>query len=200
MAASSTPEDNKTRMSSCLCLRNLASSEDSDEVNKDERWGYWFGGVTMGPDTVNATWWTGVILALAASDSTCGTNPGTVESVLTGESYVSLSSGADGQMCTPHDEWNHSEWILLNGSSCLAKTGGIDESYHNLPNAACQAAFASYRMNHKYTYVQSTNRDVAVVSIFFLFILRRSSCLACVRLHVCSCARLRLHVSILLYG
>jgi hypothetical protein len=146
MATTASSENNtSSRMSCCGCCRNLAASDDSDERNKDERWAYWFGGVAMGPDTVNATWWTGVILMLAASDSTCGTNPSAVESVLSGAKYSALDSGADGLACTPAEQWNHSAWTTFNGSSCLAKTGGLDTSYHNLPDAGCQAAYTAYR-------------------------------------------------------
>jgi len=105
MATTASSENNtSSRMSCCGCCRNLAASDDSDERNKDERWAYWFGGVAMGPDTVNATWWTGVILMLAASDSTCGTNPSAVESVLSGAKYSALDSGADGLACTPAEQ------------------------------------------------------------------------------------------------
>ncbi len=146
-----TANANTSRMAWCGCCRNLAASPDSDEKNKDERWAYWFAGVAMGPDTVNATWWTGVILMLAASDSTCGTNPGTVTSVLSGKEHVGLSSGADDRACTPADNWNRSAWNAFNGSSCLANTGGIDPAYHNLPDAECQAAFKAYRAVYDYT-------------------------------------------------
>ena len=51
----------------CLSCHNWAASENSDAKEKKERWGFWFAGFATGPDTVNATFWSVAILALAVS-------------------------------------------------------------------------------------------------------------------------------------
>jgi hypothetical protein len=117
----------------CKCCHSWAASKDSDEKEKRERWGFWFAGFGSGPDTVNGTWWSVAILALAVSDSICGINP-----------TDQLSSGRDGMSCTPTAYWNESMFLGFNGSSCLKKAG-LQTAYHNVDTPSCQSAFDAYR-------------------------------------------------------
>ena len=123
----------KSNKMPCKCCHSWAASKDSDETEKAERWGFWFAGFGSGPDTVNGTWWSVAILALAVSDAVCGVNPADM-----------LSSGADGLKCTPEAQWNETVFAAYNGSSCF-KQVGLQTAYHNLPNSECQSAFTGYR-------------------------------------------------------
>jgi len=120
----------------CKCCHNLAASPDSTEKEKEERWAFWFAGFGSGPDTVNGTWWSVAILALAVSDAVCGINP-----------TDQLSSGADGLACTPEGLWNETVFSNFNGSASCYKQVGLQTAYHNLPDAGCQSAFAEYRVH-----------------------------------------------------
>jgi MFS-type transporter involved in bile tolerance (Atg22 family) len=121
-------------MAPACCLK-CAHTEGSDESNDRERFAFWFAGWGMGPDTINSTWWSVAILALAAGDAICATDPST-----------GLSSGADGQACTDYAQWNQTAFDSFNGTSCIVTDAlNITESYHSLDNAACQGAFAAYR-------------------------------------------------------
>ena len=123
----------------CKCCKchEWAASPDSDEQEKRERWAFWFAGFASGPDTVNGTWWSVAILALAVSDSICGTNP-----------TDQLRSGADGLACTPEAQWNETVFATFNGSSCT-KTVGLQTAYHVLSTPDCQAAMTAYRAYSK---------------------------------------------------
>ena len=121
----------------CKCCHSWAASEDSDDNEKKERWAFWFAGFGSGPDTVNGTWWSVAILALAVGDSICGTNPAD-----------GLTSGANDLACTPEANWNQTAFTAFNGSSCY-KLVGLQTAYHNLPDATCQNAFAEYRVHTK---------------------------------------------------
>ena len=133
------PFSTRTMGNLCKCCKchEWAASPDSDEQEKRERWAFWFAGFGSGPDTVNGTWWSVAILALAVSDSICGTNP-----------TDQLRSGADGLACTPEAQWNETVFATFNGSSCT-KTVGLQTAYHVLSNPDCQAAMTAYRAYSK---------------------------------------------------
>lgn len=114
-------------------------SQDSPEL-KRERFGYYFTGWATGPDTVLGTLWSVGLLAAASVDATCHAGP------------TGLSSGADGQKCTPIGDWNQSLFESVGGDACYAGVMlGENKYYHDSSLPGCMSAFQAYRAEQPFT-------------------------------------------------
>ena len=77
------------------------------------------------------------ILLLASNDAICGPNAG-------------LTSGVNGQACTPAASFNVTSFRLFNGSSC-EMVKGLSTEFYNVQTAACQSALTEYRNTTEFT-------------------------------------------------
>ena len=107
--------------------------EGEEQQAKKERFGVWFSAFARGPDTINASFWSPVVLALASYDSICTTRAN-------GD-----SSGSDGQRCTPDSWWNDKIWRALNGTACETTDVFGTTQFEHLDTPACAEALRQYR-------------------------------------------------------
>ena len=117
---------------------------------RGERFGFWFSSFARGPDTINGLFLSIALIGVLTLDSKCGADEN------------GITSGADGQVCTPNEWWNNS-WFndtyyentyfngsfwngtTVNGTACLAPDEFGAYYYENLQTPACQAAMRNYR-------------------------------------------------------
>ena len=119
---------------------NWHTMAESDAMRR-ERSGYWMSGFTTGPDTIMGILWSAGFIYSASLDATCHpTNNG-------------LSSGADGQKCSPNANWNQSLFESVDGATCIGPQGvfGTTRYWHDPSLTGCAEAFTAYRALPEYT-------------------------------------------------
>ena len=97
---------------------------------------YGFNGWTTGPDTIGALLYGAAFFNVTSGDATCQINP-----------LTALSSGADGEACTPTSLWNDTVWRELGGEVCFTSPGFLINPYYVADPSieGCIDAFDAYR-------------------------------------------------------
>jgi len=119
-----------------------ATPELPAEVMKKSRRAYLLLGFATAPDTGVGPFWLAIILLISQRDEICF-------------SFEGVSSGANGQACTPWQDWNETLWDEAGGEACFVKAGDkyldVDKYTHDPSLPGCADALDAYRAQVSYT-------------------------------------------------
>lgn len=120
----------------------------STEVMKKSRRAYLLAGFATAPDTGVGPFWLAIILLCSQRDEICF-------------GFGGHSSGADGEACTPWQDWNETLWDDVGGEACLEKGDGYldaDKYTHDPSKPGCADALSAYR-THEPEYTCNCSGD-----------------------------------------